>query len=213
LLYAAGIHFSKESTMYSKLFSAIVALFLSIGMAHAIPFVVDFESDTSGVKANGFVSGGVTFNDTNGSGLQVLSGYAAECGNSNNKCLANFGDDTGSLEMIFGQSVNYLSFDFGNDQAGYLPAGGLAYLQLFMGNSLVGVASVIANLDDIMNQSILFSGTDFNRALFTYTDSNGVPIGLIEVVDNIAYDVPEPASLALFGLALTGIFMSRRRQH
>ena len=71
-------------------FGAVVAASVfSFGVAQAA--IVDFEGDAPGAKANGFVSGGVTFNDSNGSGLQVLTGFPVECAFSGNHCLVNQG--------------------------------------------------------------------------------------------------------------------------
>lgn len=191
----------------------ILAALLSASAAHAT--VVTFSGDTVGAKANGFVSGGVTFSDTNGSGLQILNGLPVECADGSNLCLANFGDDAGALRMDFSGSFNSLALDFGNDNPGFIPVGGLALLQLFMDNVLVGEASTVVNLDDIMNQTVAYSGAAFNSAIFAFTDSDKNRVGLIEVVDNITYDngeVPEPATIALLGLALAGMGMARRRK-
>lgn len=200
-------------TYHLKLVAAAAATALSFGLAQAAPTVVNFEADTAGPKANGFVSGGVTFSDSMGAGLSVLVGQSPEC---NSTCLAVLSDDTSALIMSFGQLTGSLSLEFGNDQPGFFPAGGLAYLQLYLGNVLVGEASTVVNEDDIMNQTVSYVGAAFDNAVFAYTDAAKNRIDLIEVVDNITYEaaaqVPEPGTLALAGLALAGLGYSRRRK-
>jgi hypothetical protein len=194
------------------------SVFLTFFLAGAVQAtVVDFSGEPAGLRDNGFVSGGITFNDTNGDGLVIVTDLPGTCGTSANTCLANFGDDPGALEMIFNGSFTSLSLDFGNDQSGFIPEGGLALLQLFLNGVQVGEASTVVNGDDIMNQTVSYSGAAFNSAIFAYTDSNGNRINLAEVVDNITYDgnatdLPEPASLALLGVAMAGMRLVRRRK-
>lgn len=90
-------------------------------------------------------------------------------------------------------------------------------LKLFSGLSQVGQASTVVNLDDIMNQTVSFSGVAFDSATFFYTDPSGNPRNLIEVVDNVTYDsgveVPEPVSLALIAIGLVSLGLVRRRSN
>jgi len=55
---------------------------------------------------------------------------------------------------------------------------------------LVGEASTVVNLDDIMNQSVSISNLVFDRGVFTYTDASKNPVNLIEVIDNVSIFLP-----------------------
>ena len=201
--------------------ACLVAL-VATAAANAAPIVVDFNSDASGSRPNGFVSNSspfVSFSDTVGSGLQV-SNFGSQSNNS--QALAVFDDfDGGILQMNFTQFFNTLSLAFGNDDPGFSNAGDLAVLTLFNGATQVGQVTVVMNRNDIMDQTISYHGNAFTRATFAYTNAAGVPFtgggatntGLIEIVDNIAFDTtPEPVSMIVFGgLVVGGGLVARKR--
>lgn len=181
--------------------------------------IITFESDPIGSKPNGFTSTDsliVHFSDSFRSDL-ILSNFGSQ---GDGISLATFGDDASELIIDFDVLVDSLSLSFGNDDPGFSHPGDLAFLTLFNGIVQVGQTSVVLNRNDIMDQTISFSGPTFNQARFAYTDPSGVPINLTEIVDNVQFNeasvaaVPEPSSLALFGIGacMIGIGACRRRR-
>jgi hypothetical protein len=179
--------------------AAVVAL---PGMAAA---QIDFETDPVGFVGNGFVSDDeplVQFIDSDGADLEIRDFGAQSDGRA---IAANF-DDASKLIMSFLQPFTALSFQFGNDDPGFIMAGQLAILDLFLGTDMVGQATVAVNANDLMDQTIGFSGTAFDRAEFYYETN------LIEVVDNIEYTVPEGDMAVMLAIGLLGLVATVRRR-
>lgn len=199
--------------MKRSLMFVLIACAAFTGVAQAV-VVIDFESDTTGAKPNGWMSVDsslVSFTDSVGADLNV-----ADYGNqSQGQALAvNTDYDDSWLIMDFAVLVNSLSLDFGNDDPGWSAPGDQAVLTAFLGGVQVGQTSVVMNRDDIMNQSISIAGVDFDQATFYYAVDPG--LGLIEIVDNIQFEpggvIPAPGALVLGSLGAGLIGWLRRRR-
>jgi hypothetical protein len=195
---------------------AVTALVVGLTTS-AQAITLDFESDTTGSKPNGFQSVGsplVRFSDSLGSDLFV--DYFASGGEG--KSLAVYADDASGLVMDFLTPMDSLQLDFGNDDPEWSMAGDLAVLKLFSDGTLIGQTTVELNRDDVMNQSIAFSGSVFNQATFLFDvhPMNGAA-GLIEMVDNVtftpvAHPNPEPGTIAVLGAGVLPLLGAIRRR-
>lgn len=153
--------------------------------AVAGPVHVNFTGDTVGAKPNAFQSTGVPqmfFYDTSGADLDV-SDYGDQ---SHGQALAVDGDDASALEIRFAAPTTAISLAFGNDDPGIVNTSDQAELKLYRGATLVSQVDVNVNANDVMDQTIGYSGPRlFNRATFQYVDAAGTPKDLIEIVDDI----------------------------
>lgn len=146
---------------------------------------ITFENDTAGAKPNGWqsIDSAVTFfTDSNGANLQV----ADWGGQSNGQALGVLGDDPSFLIMDFSVPMQSISLAFGNDDPGWSNPGDEAVLTVFNGAAQVGQVKVVLNRNDIMDQTISFSGSPFTSATFFYNVT--LRVGLIEIVDDIVLE-------------------------
>ena len=198
-----------------QLLCSLAILMVAAGTTRADTIFIDFESDTPGGKPNGFQSNDsdfVSFFDTNGANLRIAN-FGSQ---GDGLTLGIFTDfDQSGLQMVFDGLADFISFEFGNDQ----PFGSNnvqdAVLTLFNDGTQVGQVSVPVNNNDIMDQSIMFSGATFDEATFFYVGANGQPATLIELVDNFEINqvVPEPASIAIWSaIGAAGLISARRRR-
>ena len=174
--------------------------------------LITFTTDTTGGKPNGWISAEsalVSFTDSNGTGLNVQDFGVQSIGKGLEVQTDN---DSSILIMNFTQKMQSINMDFGNDDPAWITAGN-AVLTLFDGATQVGQVLVAMNLNDIMDQTIAYSGSYFDKATLEYqvsriSDSGG----LIEVVDNIEITAaPEPTTLLLLGLGVLGLAGIRKR--
>ena len=192
--------------------------------APAAAQVIDFETGPTGVIADGYTTGGITFTTALGSGLEIGNFTPSTAGRG----LIVRSDSNGNfLRGAIAGGTNYLSFDFGNDDPLFTLPTDLATLRVYSGLTLLDTITLGLNRDDVMNQTIGYSGGLFDNFEFAYTNAAGSPftggvgtnIGLIEAVDNFRLvapgAVPEPATWLMMILgfgAIGGMMRGKRRE-
>ena len=196
--------------------SALLGLAMITGVVNvATATTIDFENDASGTRASGFSSidsPGVTFSDSLGGNL-IVQDFGG--GVSNGHALGTVGNGASILVIHFPGLLRGMRVAFGNDVLCCTSVGDIAQLHVFNGLTQVGEVSTPLNRNGVMDQTVSYSGSDFDSATFAYANSTGNPIALAEVVDDIVLDpanLPEPATLALFGAGLAGLGAARRRR-
>ena len=158
------------------IFSVIFTISLPVNAA-TYDIVIDFENETTGSKPNGWKSVDsdlVSFSDSNGSDLGIYSGQE-----SDGKSIACFGDNTDGLVLDFSIPMFAISLEFGNDNPGFITSNDWAILTLFNGATQIDQVMIHPNVNDLMDQTISYSGSSFTKAVFAYSTN------LTEVVDNI----------------------------
>ncbi len=199
----------------------LLSMLLTLITFSAQAITIDFEADTLGAKTNGFNPVGntdISFSDTSGAGLNISDITPTTDGQG----LIVGGSGTSQLQIDLSEPVTNFMIEFGIADPNSLSLLDIAVLQGFSGGSLAATIIVLLDADNILNQTAAIGGATIDQAFFFFANISNFlqPINLIEVVDNISFDVvnvaavPLPAALPLFGtgLALMGFIGWRRKR-
>lgn len=196
--------------------SFFAAALLSVGANAGIIFIDDFNTEAgaagnSSLNYTGFsnwtVSGGTV--DL----IATPNSWKLKCAGGSGKCVdldgstGNAGILTSSL-LTLGAGTYSLSFDISGNQRG----GAADSFTLALGGFLNESFSFAPSTPwQTITRTFTVSGNSANSIIFNHAGGDNIGI----MLDNVSLsktDVPEPATLAMFGLGLIGLGFARRRQ-
>jgi hypothetical protein len=185
----------------------VAALLLLAAPAAGTTIVLDFEEETPGVVEDGRISvecDCVAFRaEPDHEDLVIGNGRLANLDESSTGITLDLLTPATALSLDF--------FDSTDDDRPGTPAFTQAVLQAFLGMNLVGEASVIADGNSALDQTITISGVgQFDRVFFSFYAEAG-PLWTGEVIDNVTVEiVPEPTVLAFGAAAALLAWLERR---
>jgi hypothetical protein len=199
--------------IYRFLLSLLASILLTLtAVATARAEAITFNNDVPGIKPQPFQSVDsslVRFSTSSSlSSLQVINFVGLSNGTN---ALFVPGASSDVLVIEFSTVVNSLSLDFGADLVDDPQT--TAILTLFLDGAQVGQTVMLTNHNGLVDQTIFFSGAQFNRATFSTALASNPGCCFAELVDNITFTpVPEPVTIISLGLGLAGVLVKRRKR-
>lgn len=209
-----------------KTLATIALLAASVGVVQAAPLLSENFDDIATLTGKGWVQSNQS---TPVSSLSTgwsqgnPGNFAADSGAANSYIAANFLNAPfgGSVSnWLFTPEVGITSRETLNFSLRLLADGFLDIVQVYLSRN--GASTVLSDfvllqtyesgVDTGWTKETLFvDGTGTGRFAFRYLVDNTAVNGNYIGIDSVTVDVPEPASTALFGIAILGLALSRRR--
>jgi len=194
----------------------LTAALLSVGANAGVIFIDDFNTEAGAAGVSSLNYTGFSNWTVSGGTVDVVAnsnGWGITCAGGSGKCVdldgsnGNAGILTSSL-LSLGAGTYSLSFDISGNQRG----GAADSFTLALGGYLNESFNLSATAPwQTVTRTFTVLGDTANNIIFNHAGGDNIGI----MLDNVSLsktDVPEPATLAMFGLGLIGLGFARRRQ-
>jgi hypothetical protein len=194
----------------------LAASLLSVSASASVIFIDNFDTEAgaAGVSSLNYSSfANWTVSDGTVDVVATPNGYGITCVGATGKCVdldgstGNAGKLTSSLLSLTAGTYS-LSFDISGNQRG----GAADSFTFALGGFLNESFSLAPSAPwQTITRTFTLSANSANNIIFNHAGGDNIGV----MLDNVSLskvNVPEPASLAMFGLGLIGLGFARRRQ-